>query len=161
MDENDPEQRKKLLDYAKQINLLRFDVVELEQQLQSIKKDIEKTEIEEKAQAKKNPDEDDNTEVRQQLYNLDETEQFALSKSQSIAAYQDKEVLNIGADQDGGFQDPKAILEHFELRTQQQRFEGKNHDMPMHYQRILPEKFEELEREACKAAVNQLLGKEV
>ena len=32
--------------------------------------------------------------------------------------------------------------------------------MPMHYQRILPEKFEELEREACKAAVDQLLGKE-
>ena len=75
MDESDPEQRKKLLDYAKQINLLRFDVVELEQQLQSIKKDIEKAEIEEKAQAKKNPDEDDNTEVRQQLYNLDDSEQ--------------------------------------------------------------------------------------
>ena len=74
MDESDPEQRKKLLDYAKQINLLRFDVVELEQQLQSIKKDIEKAEIEEKAQAKKNPDEDDNTEVRQQLYNLDDSE---------------------------------------------------------------------------------------
>ena len=40
----------------------------------------------------------------------------------------------------GGLSDPKAILEHFDMREKQQIVAGTNHNMLMNYQdSILPE----------------------
>ena len=68
LDMENPAQRAELFDYAKQINLLRFDVVELEHQHQEVCKEIEESQIE--AEAKQNPEDDEiNNELKQQLYN--------------------------------------------------------------------------------------------
>lgn len=68
LDLDNPAQRAELFEYAKQINLLRFDVVELEHQHQEVCKEIEESQIE--ADAKQNPEDDEiNNELKQQLYN--------------------------------------------------------------------------------------------
>ena len=65
---DNPVQREELFEYAKQINLLRFDVVELEHQHQEVCKEIEESQIE--AAAKGNPEDDEiNNELKQHLYN--------------------------------------------------------------------------------------------
>ena len=68
LDANNPAQRAELFEYAKHMNLLRFDVVELEHQHRDVCKEIEESQIE--AEAKQNPEDDEiNNELKQQLYN--------------------------------------------------------------------------------------------